>query len=346
MGTAMHEEVNEGTEREERGGNGGTRPRALPRTRERGGQEVQGQRAEGEGLANALGWFSIGLGVAQIVAPGRVARLIGVNDSDRGRSIMRAVGAREIAAGVGILSRPRPAGWVWSRVAGDVMDLALLGNVLASSDSRRNRTASATAAVLGITALDVLCGQRLTSTPQSPTARSQKKEAGMHLKKSITVNRPAEEVYRFWHQFENLPRFMRHLESVEVLDARRSHWKAKAPVGMTVEWDAEIVEDRPNELISWRSIEGSEVDNSGSVRFLPAPGRRGTEVHVDLRYDPPGGRLSATFAKLFMEEPGKQVQDDLHRFKQMMELGEIAHSDASVHEKPHPAQPSEELARV
>ncbi|WP_406696340.1 SRPBCC family protein [Singulisphaera sp. Ch08] len=100
---------------------------------------------------------------------------------------------------------------------------------------------------------------------------------------SITINRPAEELYRFWRNFENLPRIMTHLESVQVTGDRRSHWKAKAPVGSTVEWDAEITEDRPNELIAWRSLEGADVENSGAVRFVPAPGGRGTEVHVEMR---------------------------------------------------------------
>ena len=110
----------------------------------------------------------------------------------------------------------------------------------------------------------------------------------MEVHQTITISRPAEELYRFWRDFQNLPRIMSHLESVQADGDRRSHWKAKAPAGMTVEWDAEITEDRPNELIAWRSV-GGHVDNAGSVRFVPAPGGRGTEVHVAMRYDPPGG---------------------------------------------------------
>ena len=164
----------------------------------------------------------------------------------------------------------------------------------------------------------------------------------MHLKKAITVNRAPEEVYRFWHDFRNLPRFMRHLEDVQVTGSRRSHWKAKAPAGMTVEWDAVVVDDRPNELIAWRSLEGADVDNSGSVRFTPAPGGRGTEVRVELDYAPPGGAVGATIAKLFGEEPEQQVQDDLRRFKQVLETGEVVYSEATVHGRPHPARPPEE----
>jgi len=109
-----------------------------------------------------------------------------------------------------------------------------------------------------------------------------------------------------------------------------------------VEWDAEIVEDRPNELIAWRSVEGSDVDNSGSVRFVQAPGDRGTEVHVELRYSPPGGVIGATIAKLFGEEPAQQVDADLHAFKAIMETGQLVHSDATIHGRPHPAQPPAE----
>jgi uncharacterized membrane protein len=149
-----------------------------------------------------------------------------------------------------------------------------------------------------------------------------------------------EQVYEFWRDFRNLPRFMEHLESVELLEGRRSRWRAKAPVGSNVEWEAEIVEDRPNEMISWRSLPGSEVDNTGSVRFLPAPGGRGTEIRVALEYDPPGGRLGAKVAKLFGEAPEQQVASDLRRLKQVLETGEVVHSDASIHRGMHPARPA------
>jgi uncharacterized membrane protein len=119
----------------------------------------------------------------------------------------------------------------------------------------------------------------------------------------------------------------------------RSHWKAKAPAGAAVEWDAEITGDQPNELIAWRSLGNPDVNNAGVVRFTDAPGARGTEVHVDLRYDPPGGTLGALFAKIFGEEPSIQIADDLRRFKQVLEIGEPILSDATVTDGPHPAQP-------
>ena len=152
--------------------------------------------------------------------------------------------------------------------------------------------------------------------------------AVIEARATITVDKALEEVYWFWHDFENLPRFMAHLESVRVTGEGRSHWRAKGPAGRAVEWDAEIVEERPDELIAWRSLAGADVDNSGYVRFTPAPGGRGTEVRVELRYAPPGGSAGAAVAKLLGSEPGQQVLDDLRRFKQVLETGEVVRSDA------------------
>lgn len=146
----------------------------------------------------------------------------------------------------------------------------------------------------------------------------------VRVEKTVTINKSAEELYTFWHNFENLPTFMKHLESVTVIDLRKSHWVAKAPAGQKVEWDADIINDQPNQLIAWASIEGADVDNSGFVRFQPAPGDRGTEVKVVLEYSIPGGALTSAIAKLFGEEPEQQIGDELRRFKQLMEAGEIA----------------------
>lgn len=144
------------------------------------------------------------------------------------------------------------------------------------------------------------------------------------VEKTVTINKSADELYRYWHKFENLPTFMKHLKSVKVHDQKRSHWIANAPLGNSVEWDAEILEDRENEFISWASVEGADVDNSGFVRFQKAPSDRGTEVKIVLEYNPPGGILGATVAKLFGEEPEQQIGDELRRFKMLMEAGEIA----------------------
>ncbi len=148
---------------------------------------------------------------------------------------------------------------------------------------------------------------------------------GIKVEKSVTINKSPAELYTFWRNFENLPRFMDHLESVKNTGAegKRSHWVAKAPAGTTVEWDAEVINDKPNELIAWRSLENADVDNAGSVRFKEAAAGRGTEVKVSLEYDPPGGVVGATIAKLFGEEPSQQIEEDLRRLKRVMETGEI-----------------------
>lgn len=289
-----------------------------------------------ERLANGLGWFSIGLGLAEVVAPQKLANLIGVADGSKTRNVLRAYGAREIAAGVGILTRPRPAGWMWGRVAGDVLDLTSLGSAMASSGVNRTRVAIATAAVAGVTALDVCCGQELSRS----SGRGASEQRGkIRTLKSIIVNRSTEDVYQFWRDFSNLPTFMSHLNSVEMQDDKRSHWKMKAAAGRTVEWDAEMVEDQPNSRIAWRSLGNSDVNHSGSVAFEPATGGRGTVVKVELQYEPPGGALTANIAKLFRAEPGQQIEDDLRAFKQVMETGEVTKSDASIHSGMHAAQP-------
>ncbi|MCP6762667.1 MAG: SRPBCC family protein [Fischerella sp. CENA71] len=144
------------------------------------------------------------------------------------------------------------------------------------------------------------------------------------VEKTVTINKSADELYRFWHNFENLPRFMKHLKFVKVYDDKKSHWIANAPLGQSVEWDAYILEDRENEFISWASASGADVENSGFVRFQKAPGDRGTEVKVVMEYNPPGGALGVAIAKLFGEEPQQQIGDELRRFKMLMEAGEIA----------------------
>ncbi|HEY0461730.1 MAG TPA: SRPBCC family protein [Pyrinomonadaceae bacterium] len=144
----------------------------------------------------------------------------------------------------------------------------------------------------------------------------------VHVQKSVTINKSQSELYQFWRNFENLPQFMNHLESVTILDDKRSHWKAKAPLGYSVEWDAEATGEVENERISWHSVEGSEIPNSGVVEFRPTA-NRGTEVRVTLTYEPPAGKLGSWVAWLSGEEPSLQVAEDLRRFKSLMETGLI-----------------------
>ncbi len=297
-------------------------------------------------LARFLGWFSLGLGAPQIARPDLVNRLIGVRDDGESRLWQRVVGARELAASAGILSRRRPAGWLWARVAADVTDLALLGAAFRGKRESTSRLAAAAASVAGVLALDLYTAMRLSRQPDSTTEEEHK---GMKVKASITVRQPLAEVFVVWEKIENLPVFMEHLESVRPTGNGRSHWTAKGPVGRSVEWEAEVIAVTPNEIIEWRSVEGSDVENSGTVRFTPAPGLRGTEVHLEMEYDSPGGKLGEAVAKLLGEDPTHQVKDDLRRFKQVLETGEIARSESTPEgtgarkfTKQRPAQPLDE----
>lgn len=153
---------------------------------------------------------------------------------------------------------------------------------------------------------------------------------GIKVEKTVTINKPAEELYRFWRNFENLPRFMQHLKSVTTYNDTRSHWIASAPLGNSVEWDADIIQAEENHLIAWASTENADIDNSGFVRFQPATGGRGTEVKVVMEYNIPGGAVSAAIAKLLGEEPEQQIGDELRRFKMLMEAGEIATTEGQT----------------
>jgi uncharacterized membrane protein len=288
-----------------------------------------GARTDEQRLAELLGWASLGLGVSQATSPGRFDRFIGVRPDPKPRAItVVACGVRELAAAAGILAidRPRPAGWLWARVAGDTLDLALLVMALRNRPERPARIVGAIGAVVGIAATDLYAA--VHNTRRQDKHQSTQEEQRMEVTAAITVRRSPEEVYAFWRDFENLPRFMYHLEAVEPSGPGRSRWKAKAPLG-SVGWEAEVTEDRPNERIAWRSLGDSKVDNSGSVRFSPAPRDQGTEIRLELRYDAPGGALGAALAKFFGEEPRQQVKDDLRRFKQVMETGQVVRSDGS-----------------
>jgi uncharacterized membrane protein len=144
------------------------------------------------------------------------------------------------------------------------------------------------------------------------------------IARAVTINRPREELYAFWRDFSNLPRFMENIESIEVRDAARSHWRVKAPAGKTVEWDSIVTKEEPGRLIVWESAEGADIKNAGQVEFKDAPAGRGTEVHATIVYEPPGGRFGEFVAKLFQKDPGIEARRDLKRFKQLMEAGEIA----------------------
>jgi uncharacterized membrane protein len=168
--------------------------------------------------------------------------------------------------------------------------------------------------------VDVLTNQRLSAADSDATAD----EAEQLVGRTVTINRPRHELYAFWRDFGNLPQIMENIESVTEVDEQRSHWVVRAPAGQTVEWDSVIVEDIPDELISWQSDAGADITNSGRIDFRDAPGGRGTWVTATIAYDPPAGGVGKLVAKLLQREPKIQARRDLRRFKQFMETGEIA----------------------
>jgi uncharacterized membrane protein len=288
------------------------------------GIERETEHRRSEGMTRLLGWFSLGLGVATLTARPRISRLSGIDDSARAQTVLQIAGVRELGHAAALLVPRRPAWGAWTRVAGDIGDLAACGQGLRHRrGDRRRRLMVATSAVAGISIIDLVTAVRVT--------RGRPRKNGNRVHASVTVNRSVEDAYRFWHDFQNLPRFMYHLQSVRTTGDGRSRWTAKAPAGREVEWDVEVIEDRPNELIKWRSMPGATVPNSGSVRFVRTAGGHGTEVRVNLEHSVPGGIFGRAVAKIFGEHPQQQVSDDLRRFKQMIETGEIARSDGSPH---------------
>lgn len=286
-----------------------------------GSQRANGMFAKTtpEQVANGLGWFSIALGLGEFLIPGAMSRIVGAKN--RHGALMRVLGIREVAAGVIILSGARAAG-CWSRVAGDLIDLALLGGNLGRPGTDKGRAIGSTAAVVGVTVLDTLTAWEL----------SQSHSGAYHvrLERAITINKSPEECYAFWRGFERLPEFMPHLRSVRPTAERRTHWIAIGPGGKTFEWDAETTADRPGECISWRTIEGSDIDHSGSVHFDRAPGGRGTIVRVQMYYAPPAmgaGVAGAALGRLLGQDPEQEVAKDLRRFKQVMETGDVVSTE-------------------
>jgi uncharacterized membrane protein len=246
-----------------------------------------------DSLAVFLGWFSVGLGAAQLLAPKAICKVVGASGEGASRKLMRLMGARELTQGIGILLRPRPTAWLWARVAGDGLDLSLLG--LTAAKNRNKRTALAVANVLAVTAPDVFESLHLSRKTGEP-------RQGMLVRKAVTMNRPREEVERAWANAQELR------ERVLQADA--------------------------------------------TVSFEEAPGGRGTELAVDFTEKPPLGDLGKAALKLSGNDLATELADDLRRFKQLVETGEIVRSDSTPeghqlagHLKQRPAQPLEEATR-
>jgi uncharacterized membrane protein len=287
----------------------------------------------------ALGWFSLGLGLAQLLAPKQMARLIGVDEQDEGTQLaLRLVGARELACGLGLLSQSHSGAWAWARVAGDVVDLALIGTSFQARHARTERLLASGAAVLGVACVDAYVAYDLQRQAGDVGLE------GLEVRESVTIARPPEVVYAFFRDFQNLPKFLSHVQSVRVQDGH-SHWSVQGPLGSSIEWDAEIVEEHPAQLLVWRSVPDADVAHQGRVELRPL-GDRDTELDIVLRYDPPVGKVGAAIAELLGVAPAQQISADLRRLKQVLETGEVLHSDASIHRGMHPARPSELSAHI
>ncbi len=291
-------------------------------------------------IARGLGWFSIGLGLAELLAPRKVEKTVGVRGH---RLLTSTVGMRELASGIGLLSSDDPQPWLWSRVGGDVMDLGLLAAALSSGKNDRRRVSVALATIVGITALDVVASvqnsRQRNGNGQADGAEDKDTEVC-----SVTLNRPRQEVYTFWRNLENLPRFMPQLQSVTDLGNGRSHWVAEGPAGADIEWEAETTEDRPGEKLSWKSVGESQLDNEGTVEFRDAPGGRGTIVRVEFKYKAPGGMIGKAVAKV-VGTPRTRLEMALGRFKQLLETGELARTAGQPTGRANSLSPKFDFAR-
>ena len=274
------------------------------------GSEIGSRAGPWRAASQALGWFGIALGSAQLLAPRALGTLIGVKDRPW---TLRALGVRELASGTGILAQPQQPAWLWSRVAGDAMNLTLLGLALRSRRARV-RLGVAAGAVALVTAADVLCSRQLSRGGARELAQP------LQLYATIIVQRPAEALYRYWRELSNLPRFMLYLSEVTELERGRSHWIAESPTGRHIEWDSEITDDRLNEMIAWRALPGAPLGLSGSVHFERASNNQGTLVR--LRVQSSGRDL--TGLRLLRAVTRETLKQQLLRFKQLMETGEIA----------------------
>jgi uncharacterized membrane protein len=260
-----------------------------------------------EQVARGLAWFSIGIGVAQILAPRVMSRLAGVPVPP---VLTIASGLRELACGIGILTQRDAAPWIRTRLSGDAVELAALACGALVPGADRKRIGMNAALRAGITALDIYCSRELALHGHRASPR--------HETLTIEVKRSPEELYRFWRSFSNLPRVMPHLVSVREIDDKRSRWIATGPAGTQVEWDSEIIDDVANERIAWRSSDGTALFNAGSVQFVPAGGGA-THVVLELLYESLPGTVGTAVTELFGMDPTGAVRANLAKFRDMME---------------------------
>lgn len=272
---------------------------------------MSASRPSPDRLARVLGLFSLGLGSVQIADPDGVNRFVGLRVTPENQAAMRGVGVQELLMGLPLFRRKAPAALLWGRVAGDAMQIGMLAAAMDNKKNDRDRLRTTIGALGAVAVVDLFAAIRASR-------RSASKDPELRARASVTIRRDAQEVYEYWRDLTRLPDIMTHVREVESLGGRRTRWVVDSPAG-PLEWDAEITQDMPGRALAWRSVPGSKIENSGVVRFTPAPGDRGTEVTVELAFTPPGGRLGAKVAKLLGKHPDQQMHDDLDRFKQVLE---------------------------
>ncbi len=284
----------------------------------------RGRRSQGRAgaLARGLGWFSIGLGIAEIVAPHAITRALGLR---RQEGLMRAYGLREIGTGVGILMAEDPAPWIWGRVGGDALDLATVAGGLGSS--KRGRALLALVALGGVTAVDVACGRQLGQARERTDSDGRVAGApgdAPEAERSITIGKAAQELYERWRHPGTLAQVMAPFAAVRAAEGGTMQWQVAGPLGHSLDWETETAGDQPGVATGWRSLPGARVPSEGSIRFRPATGGRGTVATLRVRFDPPGGLIGDAAAKLLGGLVPATIADTaLRRFKSLVETGEI-----------------------
>lgn len=288
--------------------------RTLASAARRSGAAAQSALAS-EPMVRALGWLSVGLGLAALLAPRRLGAWTGL---DGRTALLRAVGTRELLSGAGLLTRPQNCGWVWARVLGDLIDMAVLVRFSGRSSRHRKRALSSLAVVSAIASVD------LGTAVQRTRVRSSAAPPDIYLERSILVNKSPEECYAFWRDFTNLARFIARVASIRAVGERRARWHVRLPGGRDLQWDSEITAEAPPQRIQWRALSGAPFQHAGAVVFEPAPGKRGTLVRLSMHYRAPAGGVGAAVAQWLGPDPFGQVRENLRRFKQLIETGEIA----------------------
>jgi uncharacterized membrane protein len=269
-----------------------------------------------------LGWLSLAVGAAQVVAPRVVGKLVGVRAPRRVQGLIRLLGVRGLLSGLGLLSRGRAGRWLKARIAGDLIDFGLLRKALRQPGARRARTAGALLATWGLALYD--------ARTSLLARRDALALASAPVRRSITIARPAAAIFRMWRDFSHLSDFFPHVDFVDVIDEQTSRWRVRGATGDVLEWETVIVEERPDELLRWKSVDRASVATSGVLQLVPAPGGRGTEVHLEVQYHPPGGAVGRIIASLWSESPEQELDAALRRLKQRLETGGVVHADGLV----------------